>query len=110
MSFDFHPILEAGDSIRRGQWYVVSPEGPKSSQAPCQRVGACANYVKSEDGGGKILISAGAAPQGLCCDLHQLLITKGIVEIVSDVSIIINAFMLGHSLMCFKSHMLLCSA
>ena len=75
MAFEFHPILEAGESVRPGQWYVVSPEG---STAPCQRVGACANYVKASEGeGGRVLISAGAAPEGLLSDVHQLLITKG---------------------------------
>ena len=81
MALDFHPILEAGVSIRPGQWYVVSPEDSDSSQTPCERVGACASYVKAEEGDrGKVIISAGAAPQGLCCDLHELLITKGMAE------------------------------
>ena len=79
MAFDFHPILEAGDSPRPNQWYVISPEGSDSCSAPCQRVGACANFVEGENerGGGRVLISAGAAPEGLCSNIHELLITKG---------------------------------
>ena len=79
MAFDFHPILEAGDSPRPSQWYVVSPEGSNSCPAPCQRVGACANFVADEieGGGGRVLISAGAAPEGLCSDIYELLITEG---------------------------------
>ena len=93
MDFDFHPVLEAGESIRPGQWYILSPENLDFSKAPCQRVGACASYVKAEGGdGGKVIISAGAAPQGLCCDLHELLITKGMAELhnkhVADVELI----------------------
>ena len=80
MAFDFHPILDAGDNPRPNQWYVVSPEGSGSCSAPCQRVGACANFVTDDSergGGGRVLISAGAAPEGLCSDIHELLITKG---------------------------------
>ena len=93
MDFDFHPVLEAGESIRPGQWYVLSPENLDFSKAPCHRVGACASYVKAEGAdGGKVIISAGAAPQGLCCDLHELLITKGMAELhnkhVTDVDLI----------------------
>ena len=83
MAFDFHPIYESGDTLRSGQWYVVSPEGSEHSPAPCQRVGACANYVKTEsDANGRVLISAGAAPDGLCSDLYELLLTNGIDELV----------------------------
>ena len=78
MAFDFYPILEAGDSLRPGQWYSVSPEGSDTSSAPCQRVGACASFVAGEgEKGGKVLISAGATPEGLCSDLHELVMTKG---------------------------------
>ena len=84
MAFDFHPILEAGDTLRPNQWYVVSPEGSDSSSAPCQRVGACANFVAgvNGEGCGKVLLSAGAAPEGLCSDLHELIITKGTANIL----------------------------
>ena len=78
MAFDFHPILEAGDNPRPNQWYIVSPEGSNLCSAPCQRVGACANFVTGEsEEGGRVFISAGAAPEGLCSDIHELLITKG---------------------------------
>ena len=84
MSFDFHPILEAGDTPSPNQWYVVSPEDSDSSSVPCQRVGACANFVtgeKERGGGGKVLITAGAAPEGLCSDLHELIISKGMAQL-----------------------------
>ena len=77
MAFDLHPILEAGDSPRPNQWYVVSPEDGDSYPGLCQRVGACANFVADEGGIGRVLVSAGAAPEGLCSDIHELLITKG---------------------------------
>lgn len=89
MAFDFHPIVQAGDPLRPGLWYAVSPEGPDSFSAPCQRVGACANYVKSEVGdGGRVFISAGAAPEGLCSDLHELLLTKGTAYLKSAIKLL----------------------
>jgi hypothetical protein len=86
MAFNFHPILEAGDSPRPNQWYVVSPEDSDSYPGPCQRVGACANFVADEMDGrnGRVLISAGAAPEGLCSDIHELLISKGSFTILND--------------------------
>ena len=72
--FELHPILEAGQAPRDGLWYVISPED--GSQVPSARVGACVNFLNT-DSGGKILLSAGATPEGPYSDLHELRIGTG---------------------------------
>ncbi len=78
MAFDLHPILSPGQPPTLGLWYAISPEdcgGP----SPAAKVGACANFELIEGGaaGGRVLLSAGATPEGPYSDLHQLIIRKG---------------------------------
>ena len=90
MSFDVHPILDAGNVPKKGIWYVITPEGDRSeletredsnfspSAGPCPRVGACANFFQSEeDSYGSVLVSAGANPDGPYSDLHKLSFKTG---------------------------------
>lgn len=81
MSLDLHPILDAGIRPKKNLWYAVAPEG---SEGPTPRVGASANFVKvGKDVGkdvGKVLLSAGATPDGPYEDLYQLSFRKGIVN------------------------------
>lgn len=89
MSFDVHPILEPGQRPTRGVWYAISAEGgqPVVSEGaglaetvasdPCPRVGANANYFQAGELVGKVLITAGATPDGPFSDVHQLSIRKG---------------------------------
>ncbi|XP_064398745.1 rab9 effector protein with kelch motifs-like isoform X2 [Halichondria panicea] len=77
MAFDLHPILSPGQPPTLGLWYAISPEdcgGP----SPAAKVGACANFELIEGGaaGGRVLLSAGATPEGPYSDLHQLIIRK----------------------------------
>ena len=74
MAFTLHPILGPEQPPRPGVWYVLSPED--SSQCPSSRVGACANFLPGEDGG-KVLISAGATPEGPLAGVYELSIGRG---------------------------------
>ncbi len=80
MAFDLHPILSPGQQPTLGLWYAISPEDCGSS--PAAKVGACANFelIEHEGGaaGGRVLLSAGATPDGPYSDLHQLSIRKGV--------------------------------
>lgn len=75
MSFEVHPIFDAGHVPSRGMWYAIAPEG--SVQVPCPRVGACANFIETGDCGGRVLLSAGATPEGSYSDLYQLSFERG---------------------------------
>ena len=85
MSFDVHPILDAGHTPAKDTWYAIAPEGSASSgissgsNGPCPRVGACANFYQLGDLEeiGTVCISAGATPEGPYSDLHQLVFKKG---------------------------------
>ena len=86
MSFDVHPILEAGDKPLKGTWYAIAAEGRDQAASaancgPCPRVGAGANFIPPSEGGGegagKIVISAGANLEGPFSDLHQLILKPG---------------------------------
>ncbi len=79
MSFDVHPILDPGHLPARNTWYAIAPEGkePGQNTGPCPRVGACANFIQSGEGVGRVLVSAGATPEGPFSDLHQLTLEKG---------------------------------
>ncbi len=71
MAFSLHPILEAGQAPRAGVWYAISPED--ASGSPSARVGACANFFRQAGGGGgAVLVSAGATPEGPLAELHEL--------------------------------------
>lgn len=77
MSFDVHPILDAGDHPSAGIWYAVAPEstGQESEdvKGPCPRVGSSASsYVRESQGRSAVLVSAGATLDGPYSDLHQL--------------------------------------
>lgn len=79
MSFDVHPILEPGQSPTRRVWYAIAPEGdqPDSQTGPSPRVGANANFLQVGERMGKVLLSAGANPDGPYSDLYQLTLQKG---------------------------------
>lgn len=76
MSFDVHPILDPGHFPTRNTWYAIAPDGVAQSEGPCPRVGTCANFIQSAKGVGKVLLSAGATPEGPFTDLHQLTFEK----------------------------------
>lgn len=76
MSFDVHPILEPGQSPSRGIWYAIAPEGGQPV-GPSPRVGANANFIQIGERVGKVLLSAGATPEGPYSDLYQLTLKKG---------------------------------
>ena len=107
MSFQLHPILDAGQPVQPGTWYAVSPEDESAAAvereevsaaaaAPCRaqdhrppcaqrqrvpgpgsRVGACASFLADEGGeGGKVVLTAGATPEGPLSDVHELCISK----------------------------------
>ena len=83
MSFDVHPILEPGQRPSKGVWYAVAPEGGRAASGsqdsgPCPRVGAGANFLQAGEVAGRVLLSAGATPEGPYSDLYQLLLQKGI--------------------------------
>lgn len=77
MSLDLHPILDAGIRPKKNLWYAVAPEG---SKGPTPRVGASANFIKVGKDVGKVLLSAGATPDGPYEDVYQLSFRKGIVN------------------------------
>ena len=92
MSFEVHPILEAGDAPRPSVWYAVSPpieDADDSSRSrsrsgrcpgPSARVGSCATFVPEKDagvGGGSVTVCAGATPEKAFSDLFELRICKG---------------------------------
>ena len=70
MSFDLHPILDADVSPRPGIWYAVAPEGA----APAARVGAAAVQAREI---GTVYLCAGATPDDLFSDLHELKVGSG---------------------------------
>ena len=70
MSFDLHPILDADVSPRTGIWYAVAPEGA----APAARVGAAAVQAREI---GTVYLCAGATPDDLFSDLHELKVGSG---------------------------------
>ncbi len=76
MAFDLHPILSPGQKPTLGLWYAVSPEYCEGA-LPAAKVGACANFQPIGDGTGRILLSAGATPEGPYSDLHQLVFSRG---------------------------------
>ena len=69
MSFDVHPILEPGQSPKIGIWYALSPESEDAT--PSARVGACANFTATAEGG-NLILSGGATPEGPYADLYKL--------------------------------------
>lgn len=83
MSFDVHPILDPGQLPARCTWYALAPEGiqPEGSisSGPSPRVGACANFLQAGKDLGKVLLSAGATPEGPFSDLYQLMWKKGAI-------------------------------
>ena len=78
-TFDVHPILDPGHPPAKNTWYAIAPEGqlPGDSAGPCPRVGACANFLQQRGGVGRVLLSAGATPDGPFSDLHQLILEEG---------------------------------
>ncbi len=84
MSFDIHPILDAGHLPLKSTWYAIRPEGEGEGDAgetnlsgPCPRLGACADFIQEGEGCGSVLVSAGATPDGPYSDLHKLSFKKG---------------------------------
>ncbi len=77
MAFTLHPILEVGQAPKAGVWYAISPED--ATESPTARVGACATFIRGE-GGGAVVISAGATPEGPLSDLYELRFCKGKVD------------------------------
>lgn len=76
MSFEVHPILDAGERPSAGIWYAVAPEstGEENDRGgPCPRVGPSASsYAKESESYSAVLVSAGATLNGPYSDLHQL--------------------------------------
>ena len=93
MAFDLHPILNAGQEPSPGLWYAVSPED-SAGGAPVARVGACANFEQLVGGAekGRVLLSAGATPEGSYSDLHQLTISRGEQRLCLCMHIVVSLF------------------
>jgi len=77
MSFDVHPILEAGDRPSKGVWYAISPETKKDCNGgPDGRVGASAcSYTRESGGYSAVWVCAGATLEGPLAEVHQLKFT-----------------------------------
>ena len=74
MSFDVHPILEAGEFPTKGVWYAISPESTgESGGGPSGKVGASAcSFSRESEGSRSVLVFAGATLEGPYAELHQL--------------------------------------
>lgn len=65
---EVHPILECGDGISHGLWYVISSEN-----APQARVGmACVTRKGENDQSSEIYVLGGANPSCTFCDIFKL--------------------------------------
>lgn len=72
MSFELHPILEAGDAPQSGVWYALSPT---DTSGPGPRVGGCAITLTARKC--VVVLSGGATPEGSLSDLYLLDTRKG---------------------------------
>lgn len=101
MSFEVNPILEPGQKPEKRTWYAIADESPSSSScdqqdrraSPGPRVGSCANYYlpappssvgareAAGETAGRVLLSAGATPEGPYSDLYQLSIGNGLIAL-----------------------------
>lgn len=67
MSFDLHPVLEAGDAPQSEVWYALSPN---DTTGPGARVGSCAVTLTARKC--VVMLSGGATPEGSLSDLYVL--------------------------------------
>ena len=82
MAFSVHPVLDVGETLSQSVWYAVSPENDSSD--PSARVGACANHMFEDSERSRVMVTAGATPEGPFSDAHELCINKGdVADIVT---------------------------
>ena len=72
MTFELHPVLEAGDAPQSGVWYALSAN---DATGPSARVGGCAITLTARKC--VVLLSGGATPEGPFSDLYLLDTRKG---------------------------------